>query len=198
MTHSVAHRLPQGDTRPVMALIRGALAAVLAAGLLSACTSSTHSPPAPPTSPPRSSGTHSGPPNTRSDTGVPTAVGRPGCHPTSEVGKNGGVPEIHAAGDGIQMWGLVMAAKPFAALHVHEDVKIVWRITGHGALHLSSVDPDGRTHRLEWGPDLHSGSNYARPGLEWGAGYRFGESGCWTLRAVRGHATADAWVRVIG
>jgi hypothetical protein len=128
----------------------------------------------------------------------PTDVGEPDCAPPSEVGESSGIPEIHGAGDGIQMWGLVMAAKPFSALHVHEDIKIVWRITGHGQLHLSSVDPHGRTHHLQWGPDLHLGSNYDRPGTEWGAGYRFSQPGCWTLRAVRGHATADAWVRVLG
>jgi hypothetical protein len=181
-----------------MAHIRGPIAAILVAGLLTACTTSAPGPPEP--TRPASSGTHSGPSHRPppSDSGVPTAVGKPGCDPSSEVGKNGGVPEIHGAGRTIQMWGLVMAAKPFAALHVREDVKIVWRITGHGPLHLSSIDPDGRTHQLQWGPDLHSGSNYARPGQEWGAGYRFGEPGCWTLRAVRAHATADAWVRVIG
>lgn len=91
-----------------------------------------------------------------------------------------------------------MAAKPFAALRVHEDVKIVWRVTGRGPLRLSSIDPSGRKHRLQWGPYPHLSSNYERPGQEWGAGYRFGVPGCWTLRAVRGHSSADAWVTVTG
>lgn len=180
---------------------RAALVAALAGALLTACTSS-HVTTAPPTRAPTSPQPAPSRPvtsaSTSSPAAVPTAVGKPDCHPPSDVGGISGVPELHGAGDGIQMWGLVMAAEPFARLRVHEDVKIVWRITGRGPLHLSSIDPSGRTHRLQWGPDWHLSSNYHRPGQEWGAGYRFGTAGCWTLRAVRGHATADAWVRVTG
>jgi hypothetical protein len=49
---------------------------------------------------------------------------------------------------------------------------------------------------LRWGPDLHTGSDYTRPGDEWGAGYRFSEPGCWTLRARRGVASANVWLKV--
>jgi hypothetical protein len=94
------------------------------------------------------------------------------------------------------MWGLIMAAGRGGQVHVHEDVKIVWRITGTGVLHLVTVDPNGRQHRLQWGPELHTGSNYTRPGDEWGAGYRFTEPGCWTLRATRGAASANVWLHV--
>lgn len=179
--------------------IRRRVAVGLVAGLLTACSSAA-SRPTTPTSAPITSRIRPAPSTgpVSPSIGVPTAVGKPDCEPASEVGESSGIPEIHGAGDGVQMWGLVMAAKPFSALHVHEDIKIVWRITGHGRLHLSSVDPAGRTHHLQWGPDMHLGSNYDRPGTEWGAGYRFTQPGCWTLRAVRGHATADAWVRVLG
>jgi len=81
-------------------------------------------------------------------------------------------------------------------LHVHEDVKIVWRITGRGALRLTTTGPDGREHPLTWGPALHSGSNYNRPGDEWGAGYRFARPGCWTLEAQRGRASARVWLDI--
>src|SRR5436190_24346192 len=125
--------------------IRRGVAVSLVAGLLTACTSAAPRRTTPTSAlitsrirPTPSTGPVSPP------IGAPTAVGKPDCEPASEVGESTGIPEIHGAGDGIQMWGLVMAAKPFSALHVHEDIKIVWRITGHGQLHLSSVDPDGR------------------------------------------------------
>lgn len=77
-----------------------------------------------------------------------------------------------------------------------EDVKIVWRVTGSGPLRLPATGPDRRAHPLVWGPESHGGSSYDRPGEEWGAGYRFTRPGCWRLRAVRGGATADVWLRV--
>jgi hypothetical protein len=40
-------------------------------------------------------------------------------------------------------------------------------------------------------------SSWDKPGDEWGAGYVFTEPGCWDLRAIRGHATADVWIRVV-
>ena len=62
---------------------------------------------------------------------------------------------------------------------------------------LVAIGPDGSRHRLLWGPALHSGSKFDKPGDEWGAGYLFTEPGCWDLRAVRGRATADVWLTVI-
>jgi len=94
------------------------------------------------------------------------------------------------------MWGLIMATGGGSPLHAHEDVKIVWRITGRGELHLTATGPDGRGHALEWGPDRHAGSNYSRPGDEWGAGYRFTGPGCWTLEAKRGRASARVWLDI--
>jgi hypothetical protein len=77
-----------------------------------------------------------------------------------------------------------------------DEVKIVWKMTGDGDIHLSATGPDGRRRRLSWGPEGHGGSSYQRPGQEWGAGYRFDRPGCWQLRAVRGTASADVWIRV--
>jgi hypothetical protein len=122
-------------------------------------------------------------------------VGQPGCRPPSPVSARSGFPEVHATSQGLQMWGLVMA-QHHGPLRVHEDLKIVWRITGSGQLHLVTLDPGGRRQRLQWGPDLHSGSSYTRPGDEWGAGYRFTRPGCWTLRATRGKASATTWLMI--
>jgi hypothetical protein len=89
-----------------------------------------------------------------------------------------------------------MAAGPDNPLRVDEQVKIVWRITGSGALHLVSIAPNGQVHRLQWGPDPHLTSTYTRPGDEWGAGYLFTEPGCWNLRATRGTASANVWLKI--
>jgi hypothetical protein len=94
------------------------------------------------------------------------------------------------------MWGLIMADGPDNPLHVNEDVKIVWRVTGSGALHLVTLDPDGRAHPLQWGPDPHLSSSYTRPGDEWGAGYRLTQPGCRTLRAIRGTTSANVWLNI--
>jgi hypothetical protein len=124
------------------------------------------------------------------------ALGRPGCRPASPIDRRAGFTEVRGTSHAIQMWGLIMVAGPVQPLHVKEDVKIVWRITGSGPLHLATVGPDGRRHRLQWGPELHGGSNYNRPGDEWGAGYRFDRPGCWTLRATRGSSSASVWLKI--
>jgi hypothetical protein len=124
-----------------------------------------------------------------------SALGRPGCNPPSPISRTG-FPEVQGTSDQIQLWGLIMAAGPDNPLRVTEQVKIVWRITGSGDLHLSSIDPDGRAHPLQWGPDPHISSSYQRPGQEWGAGYLFTQPGCWTLHAARGPATANVWLEI--
>jgi hypothetical protein len=124
----------------------------------------------------------------------PRSLGEPGCRPPSPINSRAGLPEVQGTSDGLDMWGLLMAGDRDSRLHANEEVKIVWRITGRGDLRLTSTAPDGRTHPLEWGPSFHSGSNYTRPGDEWGAGYRFTEPGCWTLEAMRGRASAKVWL----
>jgi hypothetical protein len=50
---------------------------------------------------------------------------------------------------------------------VGDQEKIVWRMTGTGLLNLTAIGPDGRHHRLTWGPDAHLSSNWDKPGDEW-------------------------------
>jgi hypothetical protein len=80
---------------------------------------------------------------------------------------------------------------------VGDEEKIVWRMTGTGPLTLEAIGAGGITRRPIWGPNLHEGSNWSRPGEEWGAGYVFTAPGCWDLRAARGSATGDVWIQVI-
>jgi hypothetical protein len=75
-------------------------------------------------------------------------------------------------------------------------VKIVWRMTGQGTLKHVGYSFHGKGIPLVWGPELHGGSNYARPGIEWGAGYRFTKPGCYRLTARRANGSAVVWMRI--
>lgn len=81
-------------------------------------------------------------------------------------------------------------------IHVREQVKIVWRMTGSGPLSLTTTSPQGDPVALRWGPEHHGGSTYHRPGDEWGAGYLFPSAGCWHLHAQRAAGSADVWLQV--
>jgi hypothetical protein len=105
-------------------------------------------------------------------------------------------PQVEGTGHGATLWGLLMFPHPLPA-QVGDQEKIVWRMTGTGLLTLQAIGPDGRHHQLAWGPDAHLSSNWHKPGDEWGAGYVFTAPGCWELRAIRGRATADVWIRVV-
>ena len=109
---------------------------------------------------------------------------------------NGFLPQVQGTGQGATLWGLLMFPHPLPA-RVGDQEKIVWRMTGSGLLNLLAIGPGGSRHRLLWGPAFHTGSDFDKPGDEWGAGYVFTEPGCWDLRAVRGGATADVWLTVI-
>ena len=132
-----------------------------------------------------------GAPSPSGSTPAGTTSTAAGCRQPSPISRGSGFAEVHGSGDRISMWGLIMAVGPVDPVRTHEDVKIVWRITGTGPLRLTTLDPEGRARPLSWGPDRHLSSDYTRPGDEWGAGYRFTEPGCWILRATRGAAAAD-------
>jgi hypothetical protein len=163
-----------------------ALPLLLIAGLAS-CSSSPASQPSP---------------TARPATPTPRLTGGPlgaaGCHPASPLTTTRwGIPEVEGTGQGASLWGLLMFAHPGPA-RVGDQEKVVWRMTGSGLLRLAVIGPAGTRSRLAWGPAPHEGSNWHKPGQEWGAGYVFTRPGCWDLRAVRGRATADVWLHVVG
>jgi len=103
---------------------------------------------------------------------------------------------VEGAG-GATLWGLLMFPHALPA-RVGDQEKIVWRMTGAALpLTLEAIGPEGSHHQPVWGPAAHLSSDWDKPGDEWGAGYLFTAPGCWDLRAVRGGATADVWLRVI-
>ena len=108
------------------------------------------------------------------------------------VGSQG--PEITGRGRGAQLHGLIMVPR-FPISAGRRSVKIVWRMTGSGPLKLAAYDAHGRKVPLAW-IEPHGGSNYHRPGDEWGSGYHFLRPGCYRLTARRTVGSAEAWLRV--
>lgn len=82
-------------------------------------------------------------------------------------------------------------------LHVGDELKIVWRMTGSGPLRVAFAAPDGTRHPLTFGPEAHfAGSTYHRPGDEWGTGFRFDARGCWHIHLSRNDTSGDVWLDV--
>lgn len=164
-----------------------AVLAIVLVSIVAACTSGAQS-----TQPAKRAGV--------ATSGTPRngqALGAPGCNPASPVTHfSSFLPQVEGTGHGASLWGLLMFPHPLPA-RVGDQEKIVWRMTGTGLLTLEAIGPDGTHHRLAWGPAFHPGSNWDKPGAEWGAGYVFTAPGCWDLRAIRSHATADVWLRVV-
>lgn len=135
-------------------------------------------------------------PSTETRTGVTKSavesLGAAGCHPASPIVPG---PEVRGTGRGATLYGLIETTSTLP-IGSAEPVKIVWRMTGSGPLHLSAINPQGRAEPLRWGPELHGSSSYDRPGDEWGAGYIFSSAGCWRLHAQRTHGSADVWLKV--
>lgn len=123
--------------------------------------------------------------------------GAPGCAPASPqaVDETTGFTEVQGtADDGDSLYGLAMADVPLTAGEWVD--KFVWRITGDGDLGVTVTGPDGSPSTLDWGPEVHGGSSYQRPGEEWGTGIIFDTPGCWQLDFVRGSTTASVYLNI--
>ena len=121
--------------------------------------------------------------------GPAPTVPAPTCRQSTPLHESSAGSEARAASTagGLQAWALVQAPVP---IHVGDDVKVVWRVTGEGDLSLTLREPGGLPRALQWGPEAHTESNYERPGEEWGSGYTFDGAGCWVLGVARGAGTA--------
>src|SRR6516225_6007636 len=98
---------------------------------------------------------------------VTQGVGKPGCRPASTMMTSAvGGPEAQGTGRGMEVWALF-----FGDLKVKHDQKIVWRLTGDGEPQFTTIGPEGGHARVVFGPTAHSGSNWQRPGDEWGIGF---------------------------
>lgn len=85
-----------------------------------------------------------------------------------------------------ELWGLPIG--PSWPPEVGEPLKFVVRMTGSGDLSVRAVDPGGSVREPDRPPQRHGGSNWDRPGAEWGTGFTFDQPGCWRIVAERGDA----------
>src|SRR5579859_3312740 len=103
------------------------------------------------------------------------------CRPSVIDMSGDSFPEVQGRSQNQELWALLFPRHlPF---WVDEEVKIVWRMTGSGDLGLTAHHTDGTTVDPVWGPEEHGGSNWHRPGQEWGAGFVFPKVGCWRVIA---------------
>jgi len=162
------------------------LALVMAGGLFAtACTSSGTSLP--------SGSTSSRPEPTSGATGLSVVSFSPrsGCHPARPSGTSpNGLVEVRGIAHDGQLWALVFDRVP---VPIGRKVKIAWRMTGTGSLRLLALGDHGQMIRPH---DLaeHGGSNWDRPGDEWGGYFVFPLAGCWDIQATRGSVTGDVWL----
>jgi hypothetical protein len=123
----------------------------------------------------------------------PSATPAPAC-PTSATidAGNLGIPARQGTGVGVTFWALFFSASVTAG----QEVKVVWRMTGSGDLTMNATGENGTTIKPAWGPEIHNGSSFQRPGDEWGTGWVFPTAGCWTVNATRTTGRAQMIIRV--
>lgn len=122
-------------------------------------------------------------------------LGTSGCKPPSPARPwqgPGGPPELRGTVTGGELWALLGGGQLPEPKGL--QVKIIWRLTGNGDLHLSATGPTGPTIRPDWGPQAHGGSSWERPGDEWGAGFTFPVAGCWDIHAARDDIAGDVYL----
>lgn len=127
--------------------------------------------------------------------------GGTGCHPASPVllPQNGtppvgslDMPQVQGKVSGGELWALIFNGWPMQA---RQRNKIAWRMTGSGNLQLVARGPGGQIVRpTDFIP--HDGSNWQRPGEEWGSEFIFPVPGCWNIHATRGNLSGDIWFMV--
>jgi hypothetical protein len=155
--------------------------------VLAACSTNTSAP---------ASSITKGPLHTSSPTASLTPrLGAPGCHPPSALDtSNLGFLEARGTATGTQLWALFLGGVPPAGT----EIKIIRRATDVSTFQfrVSALGPRGLHVQPLFGPELHSGSNWQRPGGEWGTGFRFLVAGCWDLHVTDEDAVGDVWIVV--
>lgn len=160
------------------------LALLLLTLLLVACSTSASSPTA-----------RSSPTLRSSPTAAPTSpVGAATCQPASPIDNSSGGPEAKGTATNAEVWALLESASGIP-VKAGSPLKIVWRMTGTGDFHLVAIGPQGQRLPPSWGPQAHDGSNWNRPGDEWGTGFdSLPGAGCWDFHVTRDNASGDVWL----
>jgi len=170
----------QGEKRAAL------VCAAVSALLLAACTTDT------------SSAQKASP---ASPTITPT-LGARGCKPPSPSGRfpaeiQGTIQSTTARGG--ELWAWLMPGHELPVLS-GEDTKIVWRLPYDGGdpPKFVATSQDGTEATLDFGPQSHGGSSWARTGAEYGTGFSFSKPGCWDIQVTTGKTTGDVWIVVAG
>jgi hypothetical protein len=79
---------------------------------------------------------------------------------------------------------------------VGKPFKIVWRMRGSGDASFTAVAPDGTLHAPVELRYHSGGSNWNRPGDEWGSAFIFTMPGCWHFHVERFDNNGDVWLLV--
>ena len=105
-----------------------------------------------------------------------------------------GQPEFAGRSDSsATVYGLPFSPYP---LTVGRETKIAWRMTGSGRVRFAATGPNGQRVDPIDGPTPHTGSNWDRPGDEWGTFFQFPTRGCWTIHVTRGASKGTAGLLV--
>jgi hypothetical protein len=144
----------------------------------------------------RSIPTSLGSPQTSSPTISPhPTLGALACHPSSPLDtSNVGVPEAEGTTPKLDLWALFLGGIPTT----RTDNKIVWRIDTslQGPPQVVGFGPHEQ-HLLPLSLQEHGGSNWNRPGSEWGTVFNFPATGCWDLHVTGGTMVGDIWIVVL-
>jgi hypothetical protein len=116
------------------------------------------------------------------------------CQPSKiQVSEN----EFHEIQADMKSDGEIWALLFFETARANEDAKIVWRITGEvDTFEAQAQSEDGLVLTPIW-KEYHGGSNWQRPGQEWGTGFNFPAPGCWTITVRRGETTGTISLDVL-
>lgn len=121
-------------------------------------------------------------------------LGAPGCNPPSPL--EGNETEGTPAGQVTSAFGQFQGVDPSRLRADSTTNKLVVRLDGIGDLRAMLRTPAGEERALDWGPEAHLSSNYARPGDEWGTGFSFPIPGCWELVLERDNGSASFWLEI--
>lgn len=127
----------------------------------------------------------------------PTTPGLQRCQPASPIDNSPVGPEVQGTATNAELWALIQSTSGIPPV-AKTEVKIVWRMTGSGDFMIVALGPSGVEISPSQGPEPHLGSNWNRPGGEWGTVFTFPVAGCWDLHATNGNASGDVWLKVVG
>ena len=120
-------------------------------------------------------------------------LGQPGCNPPSPRHRADdffAAAEVFGTSFGGAFWALFafQPASSWASADaavfdglVGRELKVVCRLTGGWPSSFRAFGPTGALSP-RWSQP-HAGSDWQRPGYEWGAGFVFPQAGCWEIQA---------------